>query len=787
MIKLIQGDCLDKLKELEDNSIDSVVTDPPYGLSFMGKKWDYDVPSVEFWKEVYRVLKPGGHILSFGGTRTYHRMVVNIEDAGFEIRDQVMWLYGSGFPKSHNIGKAVDKIEGNEREVVGTKKQHNIKGDKLNYSTIHDKPEYEELQVTKGTSQYEGWGTALKPAQEIIAVAQKPEDLEGTALNLIYIIKSELWKLYVKIVESSSELNQVEQKEVLDTALCLVEKNTNIQVALQGLMDMSQLRLMENICWNTVGLWSNILEDLYQKMSRYTTSTKLNLIIDLKTLKSLEWQNILENIIQVKNNQIDGVNVNVLTAEVLFNALNLKLKDIQRHSVEDNVIYKEDKMDCLNEPICLARKPLSEKSVAENVLKWGTGGINIDGCRVATTDTYHYKNGPQGNSFSVGKEPDGKRTEPVEMNSEGRFPANLILECICDEVIKGEKGEVKRIKSDGGNTENRRFGNGKGLGPCETNAYNDKGDIHTNPMCPCRLLDEQSGSGASRFFFKASYNFLEQKEYKKKNECQQNNYKLVQYVEQSGLSISQITELIAQTNVEDWIKEKLVLLVKSALNLSEKCTMYIVANIVAIATENMASPLIQDFITELENYILIQNLAHIVEIQDNIDTTPTTQSLMKLFGSVLPVIEKNIKQDTLVKEEQKSEQNKSTYRFVYQAKVSKKERNLGLDGFEEKKKEFETTTRTNKETADKFGCERKGTAKNTHPTLKPINLMTYLCRLITPEGGIVLDPFMGSGSTGIAALLEGFRFVGMELDPDYFKIAEARINNWEQYRKLLKK
>ena len=122
-IKLMQGDNILSLKKLPENSIDSIVTDPPYGLSFMGKKWDYDVPSVEFWKEVYRVLKPGGHVLSFGGTRTYHRMVLNMEDAGFEIRDQIMWIYGSGFPKSLNIGKAFDKKKGNEREVVGEVKR----------------------------------------------------------------------------------------------------------------------------------------------------------------------------------------------------------------------------------------------------------------------------------------------------------------------------------------------------------------------------------------------------------------------------------------------------------------------------------------------------------------------------------------------------------------------------------------------------------------------------------------------------------------------------------------
>src|SRR5680860_674469 len=111
--------CLDTMSRMADNSVDSIVTDPPYGLSFMGKKWDYDVPSVAIWKECLRVLKPGGYLLAFAGTRTQHRMCCNIEDAGFEIRDMIAWIYGSGFPKSHNIGKAVDKLQGNEREVVG--------------------------------------------------------------------------------------------------------------------------------------------------------------------------------------------------------------------------------------------------------------------------------------------------------------------------------------------------------------------------------------------------------------------------------------------------------------------------------------------------------------------------------------------------------------------------------------------------------------------------------------------------------------------------------------------
>lgn len=121
------GRCEDVLKTLQDNSVDAIVTDPPYGLSFMNHKWDYDVPTVEQWKECLRVLKPGGHLLAFGGSRTYHRLVINAEDAGFEIRDQILWIYGSGFPKSHNLD-----------------------GD------------------------FDGWGTALKPAHEPIVMARKP-------------------------------------------------------------------------------------------------------------------------------------------------------------------------------------------------------------------------------------------------------------------------------------------------------------------------------------------------------------------------------------------------------------------------------------------------------------------------------------------------------------------------------------------------------------------------------------------------------------------------------------
>jgi DNA modification methylase len=182
-VNLYVGDCLATLKTLPDNSIDSIVTDPPYGLSFMGKKWDYDVPSVAIWQECLRVLKPGGHLLSFGGTRTYHRLVVNIEDAGFEIRDCIQWLYGSGFPKSTDVSKRIDKEAGAEREVIGSydrRSQQDGAQRKSNGDTGESHCSGRDSQVnltapaTDSAKQWQGWGTALKPANEPICVARKP-------------------------------------------------------------------------------------------------------------------------------------------------------------------------------------------------------------------------------------------------------------------------------------------------------------------------------------------------------------------------------------------------------------------------------------------------------------------------------------------------------------------------------------------------------------------------------------------------------------------------------------
>jgi len=206
MADLHHGDCLEVMRTMPDCSFDAVVTDPPYGLSFMGKKWDYDVPSVAIWAECLRVLKPGGHLLAFAGTRTQHRMAVRIEDAGFEIRDMIAWVYGSGFPKSLDVSKAIDKAAGAERtermkpkagheNFVGRDNMKAMRNGTMSQAGgfarpwMHDPEAVERAHwdfapATPEAQQWAGWGTALKPALEPITMARRP--LDGTvAANVL--------------------------------------------------------------------------------------------------------------------------------------------------------------------------------------------------------------------------------------------------------------------------------------------------------------------------------------------------------------------------------------------------------------------------------------------------------------------------------------------------------------------------------------------------------------------------------------------------------------------------
>ena len=215
------GDCIETMNAMPPESVDAIVTDPPYGLGFMGRKWDALPPSQEWAEACYRVLKPGGHIAAFGGTRTWHRLAVAIEDAGFEMRDSLAWLYGSGFPKSMNVGKAIDKLAGAEREVVGvneTLRKYMPNGNTGSFQ-LHGCQSVQELErlaeiggktpdgtdaritlarrndhearftitapATPEAAQWDGWGTALKPAFEPIVLARKPLAEKTVARNVL--------------------------------------------------------------------------------------------------------------------------------------------------------------------------------------------------------------------------------------------------------------------------------------------------------------------------------------------------------------------------------------------------------------------------------------------------------------------------------------------------------------------------------------------------------------------------------------------------------------------------
>lgn len=194
--EIINADCLRAMQEMPDGYVDAIVTDPPYGLAFMGANWDHNVPSVSYWSECLRVAKSGAHLLCFGGTRTFHRLMCAIEDAGWEIRDTIMWVYGSGFPKSLDVGKAIDKALGAKREQVRIPASevrnpkvinsgHGIDGGDRPWMKkalevgYHEKDS--DVPVTDQAKEWDGWGTCLKPAWEPIIVARKP--LDGTVVH----------------------------------------------------------------------------------------------------------------------------------------------------------------------------------------------------------------------------------------------------------------------------------------------------------------------------------------------------------------------------------------------------------------------------------------------------------------------------------------------------------------------------------------------------------------------------------------------------------------------------
>lgn len=624
-MKLILGDCLEKLKELPENSVDSVVCDPPYELGFMGKSWDNTgiANNPLMWAECLRVLKPGGHLLAFSGTRTYHRMAVAIEDAGFEVRDMIEWVYGSGFPKSLNIGKAVDKLQGNEREVVGKAKYADRRKDSIGvavgdntYGTYGPPPQKE----TKGTSEYEGWGTALKPAHEPICMARKPLADGGldVAKTICYNIRENslinnsniLWRIKnvknvgkqktkqtsslteqqktvevsVRTVSESENQNlgkrieklsekmredteRITGKSLMNEAECLTEQTKNESLPTQEHINENEKKKLSLLMEESVSVAEN--QDL----------SSLPLTISEVVEENIEKKSKVETstpFLRKQDTQKTDSDCSVATATSQWVCMDIvrtikvsfENKEYDFEQLSDGSLIWNDKLKPYREP-----KPLN---VAENCLKWGTGGINIDESRVegekeGDPARFMSTNGMASKNTYAQDKWTQEQSRPVMVDqTKGRFPANLIHDNSeevreCFPEAKGGAYPAVRGKSDIG-----AFGGG---------------GTHKDKPNQARIMGD-SGN-ASRFF-------------------------------------------------------------KS---------------------------------------------------------------------------------------------------IIYQAKSSKADRNSN------------------------------GSVKNIHPTCKPTKLMEYLIKMVTPKGGVVLDPFMGSGSTGVAAKENGFSFIGIEMEEDYIKIAEARIKS----------
>ncbi len=498
---LIQGDCIGVMKTLDANSVDTILTDPPYGLSFMGKEWDVfsDNEKLQAWTkswatEALRVAKPGAMMLCFGGTRTFHRIACGIEDAGWKIKDTMMWIYGSGFPKSHNISKAIDKRNGRFYDL-GFQKYCNDRRLEKGYSHI----KVNELMrvATSGG----GFSSAI--------MGNKIENLLPT-LEMYQRLKPilELDDRYDELIEKTEA-----EREVVGS--------------------------------KSAGMGSG------------------------ETFGMLQTEG--ENSNKEKNTGIVDVTAPATDSAKLWDGWGTALKPAF-------------------EPIIVAMKP-RDGTFAENALKWGVAGLNIDGGRVPTEDSVTI------NTWDNGAKPFGNGAgNPYSGREEtkGRWPANLLHDG-SEEVVSGFPDRKSGTWTYGGHG-TRRVGV-VGLGNLESQGK--------------KIND--SGSAA---------------------------------------------------------------------------------------------------------------------------------------------------------------------RFFYCAKASKAERNQGLKGIKESKRD-ESRHADQPSMNDGEGNPYNRGAKlvtNNHPTVKPLALMEYLCRLTkTPTGGIVLDPFMGSGTTGIACKQVGRDFIGIELDEHYFEIAEKRI------------
>jgi len=682
--KIYQGDCIEELKKLPDNSVDAIITDPPYGLEFMGKEWDkfknaenigggtmenrntpyqrgektppayyiwtleqkneFQIFSMNWAKECLRVLKPGGFLLSFGGTRTYHRMTCGIEDAGFEIRDTIMWVYGSGFPKSLNIGKAVDKMQGNEREVVfkNPYADGHIRKATGNISDANDNVKFlSEYKLenglrkeTKGTSEWEGWGTALKPAVEPIVVARKPLSEKNVALNVLK------WGTGGINIDEC-RIGFKGEKDVKNAQVGFKQTRENIyKLGITG-KDIVQPTIENGRFPANI-----ILEKSYQQV--YTLKESfINLIPLLNIYYGNEYMFKMQKEISGLSLQEEGKSWKILQSEML--------------------------------------QPTSESEIQRK------------------------------ESSNVGEETNPKVKEFNEQEQN-------------KEIWKGESNIQRGMDEQG----------------IQVSQYSR---INTFPEDFSKTNDEQRGYSRT----------------------QNNNGNLSeQTIKERGSGSSQEWSEERQQNREFRDDEQ--------FNTQER-TQRDFKRIKNIAKGERGFIICDcDLPKEWREYFE----STIIEIDYPFSSS---RMLDKQTGNIGCSSDrekyKGSNYGTSMFLGDKPLFNSPTYtdkggasRFFYVAKASKSERNFGCEGKEEI---VDCDRNPECYSADVPFNRSANPKKNNHPTVKPIKLMEYLIKLVSKENAVILDPFLGSGTTAIACLKLNRKFIGIEKEEEYVKIAQARI------------
>ena len=665
--QIIHGDCIEKLKDLPENSIDSIVTDPPYELGFMGKSWDSTgiANNPLMWAECLRVLKPGGYLLSFGGTRTYHRMASAIEDAGFEVRDMIEWVYGclsedTEILTSNGWKMLYSVFEGDYVFACDYKNDMKLQLESVKQKFIYDYDE--DAYHIKDTGYY---NSELMETDHIVSKNHNVLVSESWARDC-YSNGEYPQKVFAEIlyenVQKRKELGYKSEFHIpgLNGYIpCTIEKipykgkvwcvevesgafvarrkgkifitgNSGFPKSLSISKAIDKMGIEPDI-ENKLNFEKKLAKHIREQREKNNISLKeMNKIFgyvagcnwwESQNKNNFRYPNVkdwerLKTIIDVSSEYDNRIKIEAAIGEKIGESIRStagfsneqvprpwkekvgEVYDITAPATENSKQWEGwgTALKPAHEPICMARKPLAEKTVAQNVLKYGTGGINIDESRVGTE-------GARFNGRNVDSDIYGKygTDKPKEVYDYGRFPANLIHDN--SEEVRECFPDTKTGKAIRSNSGGKTFGG-----------------ENTKPVMD-DLWYEDGGGNASRFF-------------------------------------------------------------KSIL---------------------------------------------------------------------------------------------------YYPKASKSERNKGCEGLEEKQKagaEFRPNHQekaNNGETGNPFGRWNK--VVNNHPTVKPIALMEYLIKMVTPKGGIVLDPFAGSGSTLVAAKQNGYQYIGIEMTEEYIPIIKARLNN----------